>query len=36
MTGHHPNCKKEIKYYDKVWLCYCPICHKQEDEDKSD
>lgn len=26
MTGHHQNCRPEIKYYEKVWYCYCEIC----------
>jgi hypothetical protein len=25
-TGHHENCRPEIKWYDKVWYCYCEIC----------
>lgn len=29
MTGHHHNCKKELKYYDKVWYCYCKDCNPQ-------
>lgn len=23
MTGHHENCRPEIVYYDKTWLCGC-------------
>lgn len=26
MTGHHDSCRPEIKYYEKVWYCYCEIC----------
>lgn len=26
MTGHHDNCKKEIKHYDSLWQCGCKEC----------
>jgi hypothetical protein len=32
MTGHHDNCKKEINYYDKVWVCEC--AHEVKEQDK--
>ena len=31
-TGHHDNCKKEIKYYDKTWVCECT--HEVREQDK--
>lgn len=34
MTKHHDNCKKEIKYYDKVWVCECNVCVEIENESK--
>ena len=27
ITGEHDDCKPEIKYFDKVWLCSCETCH---------
>lgn len=40
MTGHHQNCRPEIKYYDKVWYCYCKECNsmvvsEEETEEES-
>jgi hypothetical protein len=31
-TGHHDNCKKEIKYHDKIWVCEC--AHEVKEQDK--
>lgn len=33
MTGHHENCKAEIKYYDKIWYCDCTKCHPDREEE---
>jgi hypothetical protein len=41
MTGHHDMCKPEIKWYDKVWYCYCSECYpdgqplEQKDNDNN-
>ena len=32
-TNDHERCRPEIKWYDKVWYCYCETCNKQEKED---
>jgi hypothetical protein len=32
MTGNHENCKKEITYYEKTWVCECP--HNQEKKEQ--
>lgn len=29
MTGHHENCKAEIRYFDKIWYCGCAECHPE-------
>lgn len=36
MTGHHENCKTEIRWYDNVWYCYCKTCKTQEKEKTND
>ena len=33
MTGHHENCKPELKYFDKVWYCECITCHPDRMEE---
>jgi len=32
-TGHHENCKTEIKYYDNIWYCDCTKCHPDKKEE---
>jgi len=36
ITGTHKLCRPEIKWYDKVWYCYCEPCRAQEKEEKTD
>lgn len=31
ITNYHDTCKREIRYYDKVWLCECD-CNKTEND----
>ena len=35
VTGTHDKCRPEIKWYDKVWYCYCETCKTQEKEEKT-
>jgi hypothetical protein len=32
-TNDHDRCRPEIKWYDKVWYCYCETCKTQEKEE---
>ena len=32
-TNDHDRCRPEIKWYDKVWYCYCKTCKTQEKEE---
>jgi hypothetical protein len=34
-TGTHDKCRTVIRWYDKVWYCYCD-CHEQEKEETND
>lgn len=34
-TGHHENCKTEIKYYDNIWYCDCTKCHPDRKEEET-
>jgi hypothetical protein len=35
-TGHHHNCKKEIKYYEKIWVCECSHGENNESDKSED
>jgi hypothetical protein len=32
-TNDHDRCRPEIKWYDKVWYCFCKTCKPQEEEE---
>lgn len=32
-TNDHDRCRPEIKWYDKVWYCFCKTCNTQEKEE---
>lgn len=35
ITGDHEECKTQITYFDKIWLCSCTECHPdRESEDE--
>jgi hypothetical protein len=34
-TGTHDKCRTVIRWYDKVWYCYCD-CHEQKKEETND
>lgn len=30
ITNEHQDCKKEIAYYERVWVCDCKVCQTEE------
>jgi hypothetical protein len=36
MTGHHDGCRKEIQYFDKLWICRCSCNVKSEESEDSE
>jgi hypothetical protein len=34
MTGDHEDCKTQITYLDKIWLCSCTECHPDREKEK--
>ena len=36
MTGDHEDCKTQITYLDKIWLCSCTECHPDREKEKDE